>query len=1181
MAGAPSGHVGKSDIAPVSTADRVTPGAKSAKKAPWRSPGVALAKRDENNPERGSVPPKSAPGSARGSLGTRKLDVRSPLTAGASKTRGGKPRLEPETPSEETSEIECDDAVTSAVDAVNTILLTPPSARGKPSADVTGAFDTVAMPPPPPRVPVTTNDQFGDENSGALASEIEMENEHGALDDFDLNSATTAIPRHVLGAAHDIDAVSEEQDTLLEEEEQMESNAKEDPKTPAAPSLGSPFSVQGTSLKPSPNTGGDDALDSLNRTMDDLTPLKVVDDVTETHAGGFGVTKVLPRLATPTMDLTPLQNFTQRGNGVSPAPMPMAAPSPKVIVPTNHGVKQHVVPKQPPTRRGFDATLFDPKDFEPTETVPGLFEAQDFEMTEQVNVNIPTKLAKTPGVSPSVKKSFNNSSKTPGSAKIPPRIPTTPKTGGATPQWARDLKGAHKAQQAQMELLMAQAKRDIDEARNSAHSSGNTISETEQRQMELTAMLEEQKALLDEQRMELRQEKEESEKMKLELKQQMEAQERTRRRVSEISKRAASAPGGSSLSGFTQSMDLGEFAMDAALASGNTPANLQPVEQQLRQCREAISARAIESERLTARQRQLQREEADLHFRVAELQRYALRLALDPSAKLPADLPPIPAPMQYISAQNMSGPLPGGDAQAALDYYSAVAATAQRGPQMRGSMDEDGFYVVDLTKSTSTGGSGGSGVTTSVPVIGQVQRTHSNPPVTSAFGGYGGVPGVQAVGASDDAAVAGVVAAQPAVAAPVDAIAAIASRRAPSQVLELRKEVVDVCFVGYGGETGGDDVTPPSALLTATADGCLRLFGAGNRRPAAIIRGPKEGIAAVAAVGVEAFVAAAGSGGYVARYDLAAGRELGALLAVPVDDASGSEFSSVSTSNATPRQLACVAAGGPGSGLVAAAGEGGDVHLWDSRVAPRGSRRASSAVGGTISAGVAPVMTLRVPGASSVNSVSLALDGVTLATTASNGARVFDLRAPASDRPARLAATEPGQRWSYASHVGCDIFTVSTSGDVFAWSRKDEGYSAPWKPARAHRDAAYVASNDAAHVLDSVGHGAGRVATSAPTFAAAPHALGIDSKRLVLSASGDKGECVRAWDSLSGDTIGEWGADGRSVVDAGAAVRGYGMGVAHAPVTAACWGSGAEHEQFGKTSFAVGNAEGVVRVYGP
>ena len=1103
-----------------------------------------------------------------------------------------------------------------------------------------------------------------------------MENEHGALDDFDLNSATTAIPRHVLGAAHDIDAVSEEQDTLLEEEEQMESNAKEDPKTPAAPSLGSPFSVQGTSLKPSPNTGGDDALDSLNRTMDDLTPLKVVDDVTETHAGGFGVTKVLPRLATPTMDLTPLQNFTQRGNGVSPAPMPMAAPSPKVIVPTNHGVKQHVVPKQPPTRRGFDATLFDPKDFEPTETVPGLFEAQDFEMTEQVNVNIPTKLAKTPGVSPSVKKSFNNSSKTPGSAKIPPRIPTTPKTGGATPQWARDLKGAHKAQQAQMELLMAQAKRDIDEARNSAHSSGNTISETEQRQMELTAMLEEQKALLDEQRMELRQEnpgsakippripttpktggatpqwardlkgahkaqqaqmellmaqakrdidearnsahssgntiseteqrqmeltamleeqkalldeqrmelrqeKEESEKMKLELKQQMEAQERTRRRVSEISKRAASAPGGSSLSGFTQSMDLGEFAMDAALASGNTPANLQPVEQQLRQCREAISARAIESERLTARQRQLQREEADLHFRVAELQRYALRLALDPSAKLPADLPPIPAPMQYISAQNMSGPLPGGDAQAALDYYSAVAATAQRGPQMRGSMDEDGFYVVDLTKSTSTGGSGGSGVTTSVPVIGQVQRTHSNPPVTSAFGGYGGVPGVQAVGASDDAAVAGVVAAQPAVAAPVDAIAAIASRRAPSQVLELRKEVVDVCFVGYGGETGGDDVTPPSALLTATADGCLRLFGAGNRRPAAIIRGPKEGIAAVAAVGVEAFVAAAGSGGYVARYDLAAGRELGALLAVPADDASGSEFSSVSTSNATPRQLACVAAGGPGSGLVAAAGEGGDVHLWDSRVAPRGSRRASSAVGGTISAGVAPVMTLRVPGASSVNSVSLALDGVTLATTASNGARVFDLRAPASDRPARLAATEPGQRWSYASHVGCDIFTVSTSGDVFAWSRKDEGYSAPWKPARAHRDAAYVASNDAAHVLDSVGHGAGRVATSAPTFAAAPHALGIDSKRLVLSASGDKGECVRAWDSLSGDTIGEWGADGRSVVDAGAAVRGYGMGVAHAPVTAACWGSGAEHEQFGKTSFAVGNAEGVVRVYGP
>ena len=39
--------------------------------------------------------------------------------------------------------------------------------------------------------------------------------------------------------------------------------------------------------------------------------------------------------------------------------------------------------------------------------------------------------------------------------------------------------------------------------------------------------------------------------------------------------------------------------------------------------------------------------------------------------------------------------------------------------------------------------------------------------------------------------------------------------------------------------------------------------------------------------------------------------------------------------------------------------------------------------------------------------------------------------------------------------------------------------------------------------------------------------------------------------------------------------------VSKRPVTALCWGSGGEGERFGKTSFAVGTAEGVVRVYGP
>ena len=106
----------------------------------------------------------------------------------------------------------------------------------------------------------------------------------------------------------------------------------------------------------------------------------------------------------------------------------------------------------------------------------------------------------------------------------------------------------------------------------------------------------------------------------------------------------------------------------------------------------------------------------------------------------------------------------------------------------------------------------------------------------------------------------------------------------------------------------------------------------------------------------------------------------------------------------------------------------------------------------------------------------------------------------------------------------------------------------------------------------------------APAFACAPAPfpgaeIGGEGARIVLSASGDRGERVRAWDAETGDTVGEWGADGTACF--GAAAGGFGAGVAHAPVTALCWGGGAESERFGKTSFAVGTAEGVVRVYGP
>ena len=360
-----------------------------------------------------------------------------------------------------------------------------------------------------------------------------------------------------------------------------------------------------------------------------------------------------------------------------------------------------------------------------------------------------------------------------------------------------------------MEAMLAQAKRELEAARDAREKPEASASDAEARQAVLTAMLEEQKQQIEAQRREMRDAAEnaaeERERIKAELRAQMEAQERTRRRVSEIASRAASGAGGSfsSLAGLTSSMDLAEMAQDAALANGMTPANLAPVEAQLRACREAISARAAESERLTARQRQLQREEADLHFRVAELQRYALRLALDPTAALPADLPPMPPPLAPEPIAAARGSF--GNAQtaqnAALEYYGAVAARREAS----GSMDEDGFYVVDASTGVGAGSGGSASFASGVATAGSARDPPATatvtrvphaaaPPVAAAappFGGYG-VPA--------DTGATRALAAEPGAgaAAPADAVAALASRRAPSQVLELRKEVLDVRFVGYG-----------------------------------------------------------------------------------------------------------------------------------------------------------------------------------------------------------------------------------------------------------------------------------------------------------------------------------------------------------------------------------------------
>ena len=304
-----------------------------------------------------------------------------------------------------------------------------------------------------------------------------------------------------------------------------------------------------------------------------------------------------------------------------------------------------------------------------------------------------------------------------------------------------------------MEAMLARAKLELESARDAREAPGASAGDAEARQAALVAMLEEQKQQIDAQRRELREAAEnaaeERERMKAELRAQMEAQERTRRRVSEMASRAANGAGGSvsSLAGLTSSMDLAEMAQDAALANGRAmPANLAPVEAQLRACRDAVAARAAESERLTARLRRVQREEADLHFRVAELQRYALRLALDPTAALPADLPPMPPPLAPEAGAAGAFANAQGAQNAALEYYGAVAARREAS----GSMDEDGFYVVDPgsggSSSFASAGAKADGSSARDPAAGTRAPYAAAPPVTAAAYGhsvanaFGGVP---------------------------------------------------------------------------------------------------------------------------------------------------------------------------------------------------------------------------------------------------------------------------------------------------------------------------------------------------------------------------------------------------------------------------------------------------------
>ena len=342
-----------------------------------------------------------------------------------------------------------------------------------------------------------------------------------------------------------------------------------------------------------------------------------------------------------------------------------------------------------------------------------------------------------------------------------------------------------------------------------------------------------------------------------------------------------------------------------------------------------------------------------------------------------------------------------------------------------------------------------------------------------------------------------------------------------------------------------------------------------------MIRGPKAGLNAAVVVGSEAFCAASGGLGRVECYDLSSGRELGALLAGAGAAGGGGNV-----------ELTCIAANG---GLVAGAGEGGDVFLWD----PRAGSRSEGRWGGG-QWGCSPASTFHIAGASRVLSLSLSGchgGGGNVAVVASNGARVFDLRM--SGRPMRLTSREPGQRWVAAGHTpAAEPVTLSTSGDVTIWTSSPP--HAPFRTLRGVDKGGGVLAvsrrfTGAPSSLDD----AEASITSAADAAAAPGQLG-GAGCLVLTSGGTFGETARVSDLATGSVVAEWGADGNQVVyDAG--VSGYGAGYpsvgrwadeveaeeAAAPLTSVAWSAGGHQgEAHGAASFALGTSDGTVRVYG-
>jgi len=305
----------------------------------------------------------------------------------------------------------------------------------------------------------------------------------------------------------------------------------------------------------------------------------------------------------------------------------------------------------------------------------------------------------------------------------------------------------------------------------------------------------------------------------------------------------------------------------------------------------------------------------------------------------------------------------------------------------------------------------------------------------------------------------------------------------PFQKLDVRKALISVDFIdGPGG----------LSLFTASADDCLRLWAPDSRKPAALIRAPR-GMSATTVVS-ERVVCVGTRMGQIFQIDLATGLQIGTLM---------------QGEHAAPWSVKTFARFGRDSeALVAAAGTGGDIKIWDARVARNGG---------------AP-MVMYSHGASEIRSMAFSPDGYSLIAAASNDLRAFDLRM--SGRSMRMSTTDSSQpSWNCVMHdpTKNEIITTSSVGDVHAWSA-----AAPFASLRAVRGA--CAPNATAVVAT---HGA----IVAPS--------GLDACDLAVTSH------------ASGDVIARWSPDAAerapatcvSVAAAGDRAHPYGHGAVAAGTT--------------------------------